>query len=414
MSETLDTRAYPDGAMTVALGASDAAQPANSSTPSETLQVDNQPVGLTLSGPQDAPTTAGPQSVTATATAGPSGVAGIWCSTDGSPFTVQRAATVSVPVQGIGAHTVQCYAQNNAVDTNGTPAVSPTKTWSLTIRQPSVSTVSFSRLVDALRCRTVKETVHIPPHWVTGHSHGKAVKVKLPAQTRTVHVRRCHPRIIHKRVKIAGHVYIERIVATPHTVHNTTQRTSFGERTKVSGWLGTAKGDALGGQTVRIETAPANGSQDFRQVAAAQTSSNGSWTATLPPGPSRVVQAVYDGSSTVEPATGTGEVRVPASIKLHITPHLTHWGRTIHISGRLLGCCVPKAGELVELHVGWHGGSAEIGHTYANTSGRFRTKYTFLRGRGSQTYHFWATTAKESDYPYVTSNSRSIRVVVNG
>lgn len=413
MTQTVDTTAYPDGPLTLTLGASDAAQPANSSSPTETLDVDNQPVTLELSGPQDAPTTAGTQYVTATASAGPSGVAGIWCSVDGSPFAAETGNPARIAVQGIGAHTVQCYARNNALDANGNAASSPTKTWSMTIRQPSVSTVSFSAQIDSLRCHRVKERVRIPAHWVTGHANGQKIKVRLPAQTKVVTVRRCHPKIVHKRVKVGGHEYVERIVVLPHTVQTATKRVGFGQSTTISGWLGTTQGDALGGQTVSILTAPSNGSQAFEQVTTAQTTANGTWTATLPAGPSRVVQAQYAGSTTVEPATGTAEVRVPASLTLRIHPQLAHWGGTISITGRLRGCCVPNAGELVELHVGWSGGSAEIGHVYAETQGRFRTKYTFLRGRGTQTYRFWATTATESDYPYLTSKSRRIRVSVS-
>jgi hypothetical protein len=412
MSQTLDTTNYPDGMLSLTFGASDAAQPANSTTDTKFVNVDNEPVTLTMSGPGDWLSTNGAAQVTAHAMAGGSGVAGIWCSLDGSPATEQAGDLATVRVEGLGEHHVSCWARNNAVDQNGFTASSAVETLTMTIRQPSVSAVSFSRMVDTLRCRRVKERVHFPAHWVTATSHGKKVKVKLPAGSRTITVRRCHPRIIRKHVRVGGHTYTEKIVATPHTATSTTKTVGFGKPTTISGWLGTARGDALGGQAVAIETAPADGSTRFRQVATAQTNANGTWTAKLPPGPSRVVRARYDGSATVEPAVGTAAVRVPASVRLHISPSVTHWGNTIHIAGHLGGCCIPKAGELVELHVSWRGGSAEIGHTYADTKGRFRTKYTFLRGSGRQTYRFWATTATESDYPYLTGKSRGIAVTV--
>jgi hypothetical protein len=254
--------------------------------------------------------------------------------------------------------------------------------------------------------------VKLPAHWVTGHSHGKQVHVKLPAQTRTVKVVRCRPRFVTKRVKIAGHLYVERIVVRPHKVRRTTKTVPFGARTTIRGWVGTAKGIALGDQPVEILTAPDNGDDSFTRTTVARTAANGTWTARLPPGPSRIVQASYPGSSTVEPALGTARIRVPASIKLHIAPRATHWGGTIRITGRLRGCCVPKTGELLELHVGWSGGSTEVGHVYARAGGRFHTKYTFLRGNGSQTYRFWATSTSEGDYPYLPQASRRISVSV--
>jgi hypothetical protein len=412
LDSSVDTSNYANGngKMVLSFSASNAA--AVVSYVSRGVNVDNAPVALSLSGPSDAPSTAGTEYVTATASAGPSGIAGIWCSVDGSPYVLHAASPARVPVQGIGEHSVSCVARNNAIDANGAPASSPTQTWSMSIREPSVSTVTFSRLVDALKCRHKKERVRVPAHWVTGHSHGKKVKVKLPAQTRTVKVVHCRPHYVRKRVKVHGHPYVERVVVLPHRVRRTTKRVGFGKTTTVSGWLGTNDGNALGGQPVQIMTAPDNGAHAFTQAAVATTKPNGTWTATLPPGPSRELQARYDGSGTIEPASGTAHVIVPASIKLAISPQTTHWGGKIKIRGRLRGCCVPSAGELVELHVGWRGGSTEIGHVYADQHGRFHTKYTFLRGSGTQTYRFWATSATESDYPYATSESRKIPVKV--
>jgi hypothetical protein len=105
-------------------------------------------------------------------------------------------------------------------------------------------------------------------------------------------------------------------------------------------------------------------------------------------------------------------VIVPASVKLAIRPRTTHWGDTIAINGRLRGCCVPPAGELVSLRIGWRGGSAELGQVYARTGGRFRTRYTFLRGSGAERYRIWATTATESDYPYASGSSSPATVTV--
>jgi hypothetical protein len=66
----------------------------------------------------------------------------------------------------------------------------------------------------------------------------------------------------------------------------------------------------------------------------------------------------------------------------------------------------------VILRVGWRGGSTEVGHLYTDLKGRFHTNYTFLRGNGQVTYHLWASTAKESDYPYAPRSSRKVAVIV--
>jgi hypothetical protein len=180
-----------------------------------------------------------------------------------------------------------------------------------------------------------------------------------------------------------------------------------------SGWLGTTDGNALGGQRVRILTAPADGTNRFSQVAVATTASNGSWSAHIPPGPSRLVVAAYGGGPTVEPTLSTAaRLIVPASVSLRITPSRAHWGGRIRISGRLRGGYIPHGGELVVLWIGWPGGSAEIGHLYTHPDGSFTGRYTFLRGNGTETYRLWATTARESDYPYVPRRSPAQSVTV--
>ena len=117
----LDTTRYPNGGVSLRFGATNAA--GVTSAPAKTVLVDNAPVTLQLSGRTDAPSTAGTQYVTATATAGPSGVA-IACSVDGSPYQWHLGASEGIPVQGVGQHVVTCWAQNSAVDVYGHPAVS--------------------------------------------------------------------------------------------------------------------------------------------------------------------------------------------------------------------------------------------------------------------------------------------------
>jgi hypothetical protein len=191
------------------------------------------------------------------------------------------------------------------------------------------------------------------------------------------------------------------------------RKVRYGATTTVSGWLGTAAGNAIAGQAVEILTAPADGRDQFTPAGDAVTAANGSWTAVLPAGPSRLVRVAYAGSATVEPAlSNTARLVVPALVKLRIHPSITRWGSTIKLDGRLAGGHIPPAGELVVLRIGWAGGTAEIGHIYANRRGVFRSSYTFLRGNGTETYRIWAQTARESDYPYAVGTSRRVRVRV--
>jgi hypothetical protein len=411
--DSVDTTAYPNGPLSLELYASDAASPANVASDNRTVQVDNTPVSLGLSGPTDWLSTAGPATVKATATAGPSGLAGIVCSVDDSPYQRYAGASASIPISGLGAHHISCQAANNALDSAGAPATSPLETWGLSIRQPSVSTVSFTTIVDALHCHRTNERVHIPARWVTVRVHGRKIRVKDPAQWRTVKVTHCKPRIIRRRVRYAGHWYTESVVVLPHKVKRTSVRAAYGSPVTINGWLGTTAGNALGDRTVRVMAAPALAGGAYKTVASAVTRANGSWTTLLPAGPSRAVKVVYGGSGTVEPATSElVHVAVPASLRLGLSTHSTEWGRTIEISGTLRGGFVPPDGELVSLRIGWSGGSAEIGEVYARRHGRFRTLYTFLRGAGTQRYRIWASTVRESDYPYAPGTSSPAMITV--
>lgn len=348
----LNTTSYADGQHTVTYEASNAA--GVGAAPSKTIYIDNAPVTLNLTGPTDAPSTAGTQYVDAYAGAGPSGVAAIFCSVDDAPYQRYGGSAAEVPVSGVGPHQVTCYATNNAFDASGAPATSPTQTWDLTIREPTVSAISFDKIVDALRCHRVLERVEVPARWVTVRRHHKLVRVRRRGHEKTVRATRCHARtarrreVVWKTVQRHGktvrikQIKVVRIVVLPHVVGHTTRRVPFGRGTTVSGWLGLYNGTALAGQSVRLLAAPDNGSNDFRQVALVTTRSDGSWIARLPRGPERLVVAVYDGSSTTEPASSPPvRVIVPAKVRLKIRPTVTHWGATIRIIGRVLGGYIP-------------------------------------------------------------------------
>jgi len=412
VSTTVDTSQFPNGAEPLTLEGTDAAG-VSTSVPSYTtsVDVDNVRPTVTISGPTDAASDAGAQILTANASAGPSGVSSISCSLDGGRAQSGSSASAQISVQGIGVHALTCAAFNNARDASENLGSSALTVWKLSIRQPSVSTVSFAHIADALRCRNARERVSIPARWVTGTSRGHRVRVLLPAEVRTVKVQRCHPRVVllHHR----AHGSTQRIVLLPHAVQRNGERVGFGKTTSVSGWLGTAQGDVLAGQSVEILAAPDDAQGHFRQIATATTASNGAWTARLPRGPSRVLRALYKGSRTVEPSeSGTAHVSVPASAQLDVRPRVAHWGHTIRITGKLLGGFIPPRGELVVLKIGWAGGSAEIGNLYAARNGRFSTAYTFLRGNGTVRYRIWAETTSESGYPYAVSRSRRVPITV--
>jgi len=394
----LNTTDYADGQHTLGYAASNAANvPASTS---KTISIDNEPVSLSLSGPTDAPSTAGTQYVHATASAGPSGVGAIFCSVDGGPYQRIGGSTGQAPVSGIGAHRVVCFAQNDAIDPSGAPASSPVQTWDLTIREPAMAAVSFVKLVGRLRCYRALKRVHVPGRWVTVVFHHKRVRARLRGHWRRVEVTRCH---------------------RPHLVARAARRVAFGRGTTVSGWLGLANGTALGGQPVRLYAAPADGHNHYTPFAEVSTAANGSWRARVPAGPSRLIVATYGGSSTTEPVTSPAvRLIVPSRIRIvRVWPRHVRWGGTVHIEGYLAGGYLPPppAGELVRLRVGIGSQYTTYGVKIDVTgNGRFRTNYRFGAGPPSvrRDYWFQLQALPQDDYPYAPADSGRAGVAVGG
>jgi hypothetical protein len=296
---------------------------------------------------------------------------------------------------------------------------------------PTVSAIGFDRLVDALRCHQVKERVRVPGRWATVRRHHRLVRVRRRAHTRIVRVTRCHPRIVwrhqtvwvtvrrHGRAVRIKEKKLVRIVVPPHLVHSSRRRVAYGRRTTVDGWLGTSDGVGLGGQTVSVLTAPDNGQDQFGQAAVVMTAADGSWRASLPPGPSRLVVALYDGSPTTEASTSTPvHLVVPAKVRLiRIFPRRVAWGGTIHIVGQLEGGYLPAGGALVRLRIGVGSAQTTYGvEEHVGGDGRFSTTYMFGLGDPSilQSYWFQIASLPMGNYPYAPASSRRLSVLVGG
>jgi hypothetical protein len=339
----------------------------------ESINVDNLPVGLSLNGPTDVPVTAGTQHVTATATSGPSGVGSIMCSVDGSPSTAEQlsgggtqTATAQVPVSGLGVHSVSCYATNRAVDGNGAPTTSPTQTWTLKIGEPVQIYVGFPKV--SRDCHRVREPI------------GKRIR----------RVRRCQTRTRDRQV----------------------ERVRFGRSVTVSGWLATADGTPLAHVPVSIMTAPDEDAYAWQQAAVVTTSGDGTWTVALPPGPSRLVQAVYAGGPVTESAD-SGIVKAIVPAKIFLAPLRSHvpWGGVLVIRGRVLGGYIPPE-QILQVRSGVGRRLQVIGNPYIRPNGRFVVRLAATGSGGPLQTQIAVATLRETNYPYARGFSRRVRVTI--
>ena len=431
--QSIQTGDYGHGRVPLTIRGTDAAGVSTpDSTYTKTVSIDNSQPVVSFSGPLDAPSTAGTQYVAASASGSPSGIDGIACSVDGGPNHWSRGDSTRVVVTGIGEHAVRCAAANNAVDGAGNHGWSNWSTRTLSIREPTVSGIGFSKLVDAPVCHRVHEQITLPADSVTVRRHHKLVRVKQRARTKVVTVVRCRARIERRKINVwttvrhggkrvrVRRVKTIRVVLLPHAVTRTSQRVAHGKQTTVTGWLGLPDGTALAARPVRVMTAPDNGLGHFTPAATVTTGANGSWTASLPAGPSRLVEATYDGDAMLEPST-SGQVRVvvPAEVKLMaVRPTRVAWGGMVRIVGKLVGGYLPPHGALVRLRIG-HGASyTTYGvQEHVTGSGRFSTTYTFGEGLASAHETFWfqiASLPMGGDYPWAPSDSRRVTVTVGG
>ena len=422
INQPVDTSRSAQGGVPLTLSTSDAAGVPASVT--KTVYIDNSAPAISLSGPVDAPSTAGTQYVAASAGGSPSGIADIVCTVDGGPAQTFVSASAQVPVSGIGPHTIGCFAEDNAVDPSGAHGRSTTATWSLKIGQPTEVGIAFDKLV-GLRCHSARVRVTVPGHWITTRRHGKRVKVKTRARSKLERVQRCHPRTVRRRtivfvrarrhghlVKLKRVKYV-RVVVPPHVVAEKARVVPFGRGTTVNGWLGTATGTALAGQVVHVLTAPNNGSNAFTEAATVTTTATGSWTARLGSGPSRVVEAVFDGSPTTE-SSSSGQVRVvvPAMVRIAIRPRIVPWGAELHITGRVLGGYVPRNSNLLRLDVGIGRIGQIEGLPQILPSGRFLIVWKFDRGQGVIHPWFSVSTLSEAAFPYSPGTSKRLVVTL--
>ena len=389
VTATINTAAYGQGAAPLVISGSDAA--GKIFTDTKTIQIDNSTptLSLSLSGPADASSTAGTQFVTATAGGSPSGIDAIVCAVDRGLARAYPGPSARVPVIGLGKHQVNCTAYNNAVDPNGVHGVSQTSARSIKIGAPTALAVTFARPA-GLRCK---------------------LQGRPRRQRKRISVTKCHL----ERHKHAQH----KSDTPPRLTANATKRVRYGQTTTVSGLLRRADGPPLGGKKVEVLTATDNETARFKPAAEAITAANGTWTVSLPAGPSRLIKAIYAGSATTERSTSRPvRLRVAAKVELKsVTPQQLAWGQTVTIKGRLLGGYLPAAGINVRLRIGIAKANITFGvKEHVSGNGNFTATFTFGVGDPSihRIYWFQIASLPAGDYPYSPSASGRIYVQVGG
>lgn len=469
---TLDTTSYPNGPLTIAYVAVNAA--AVGSVPSQTVQLDNTPVTLSLSTPDDPDPNVWINHsvhVLAAASAGPSGLGGTGCTTnDGPGFSYPSGG---ITLNGTGAWKVSCTSQNNALDVNGQPATSPPARVTVHIDEtpPAISFEptnpsdpqavvvdttdaqsgvaggqiamrpaaggswdELSTQFDGSALRARFDDASLPPgRWTiqatacdnAGNCASMQEALDLPVRTGSV----SSVGLMKSKDLRGGISGCSR--ARRHSLHHrragchktqlvllTRERVAFGSPAGLGGRLTSAQGTPIAGARINVLAAPTNGLSTYREVTTATTGSGGDWTAVLPQGPSRSIEAVYAGSATIQPSRSWASLIVPASVKvLRVWPRHIRWGGKVHIEARLMGGYLPPEGALVRLRLGYGNARVTYGvQEHVAGDGIFEVTNSFGPGPSGLTLHYWLQecTLPEGDYPFAPACGPRDPVTVGG
>ncbi len=145
----------------------------------------------------------------------------------------------------------------------------------------------------------------------------------------------------------------------------------------VSGRLVNAQGQPIVGAALDLLQQTA-GSASLELIGHAQTSTTGTFLATVAAGPSRTIEVAYRAFSTDPAYTATARIieSVAAGVRLSVTPRRTGPEGTITLTGRVLGP-VPSQGVSVDMLVHYRGHWEPFRTPRTNAAGRFTVVYQF-------------------------------------
>lgn len=185
---------------------------------------------------------------------------------------------------------------------------------------------------------------------------------------------------------------------------------SFARRAlRIPGRLVNEAGQPIAGATLDI-LQQVTGAGHSELVARARTAANGSFVASVPAGPSRLIAVAYRASAGEAGYAAEAKVResVRAGVLLEVSPRLTGPEGTITLSGEVEGP-VPRQGIVVDLLVHYRGRWEPFRTPRTNSHGRFRVLYQFEGGVGRFPFRALAF-AGQAGFPFSSGESGVVDV----
>ncbi|MGA2164757.1 MAG: hypothetical protein ABSH36_09840 [Solirubrobacteraceae bacterium] len=178
---------------------------------------------------------------------------------------------------------------------------------------------------------------------------------------------------------------------------------------RVTGRLLNGEGQPIADATLDV-LQQINGSPNPSVIARAHTNTGGTFLATVPGGPTRIIEVAYRAFSTDTSYAASAAIleTVSASVTLEVTPRRTNSEGTITLSGRVLGP-IPARGVHVELLVHYRGRWEPFRTPQTDSRGFFEAEYKFEGGIGR--FPFRARVfSGQTGFPFDSGKSRKVDV----
>jgi hypothetical protein len=178
---------------------------------------------------------------------------------------------------------------------------------------------------------------------------------------------------------------------------------------RLPGRLLTMNGQPIASATLDVIERIAGESRS-RVVSHARTGADGSFIASVPAGPSRLIDVAYRAFTSESGYAAEAKLQesVHAGVRLSINPTRINSQGTIVLSGRVEGP-IPRQGTIVDLLVHYRGRWEPFRTPRTNRHGRFRVLYQFEGGIGR--FPFRAEVpGGQTGFPFASGNSRVVSV----
>lgn len=193
---------------------------------------------------------------------------------------------------------------------------------------------------------------------------------------------------------------------------STTLTGPFDKAQTITGRLTGPSGSPIADATIDLAARKSYGGAPSIALGSATTNAQGEFSFRLSKqSPSQRIALSYSPTLGGQPViTQTLALRVPAAVKLNVTPGSVGAGETIRLQGRILGTPIPPGGKQIVLEARSQGSRwLQFLVLRSGRSGRFEGTHRF-RLPGPVRYFFRAVCPEEADFPFTTGSSNQVTV----